>query len=167
MGNYILWIANSGYTTPVNLYKVNSSGFETQCDISYNNKRTTFFITTLVDVNEAITKESKLVGDASIGKQIAYMPRLKYNISLGIKTKRYYVLYNHSYTGIRFTSSDESQWLNGYSLGNFSIGQNIKIKKLYLNCNLNINNAWNQSYQIIANRAVPLRSFQFTISIII
>lgn len=140
-------------------------GLELQADISYSLKTSRIFMKALYDASQSTIEKSYLSGDESVGNQISYSPRLKYSATLGANIKSYYILYNHTYTGIRFTTSDNNEWLDSYSIGNFSIGQHIKIKKITLSYNLNINNAWNESYQVIANRAVPMRHYQFTLSI--
>jgi iron complex outermembrane receptor protein len=140
-------------------------GLEQQADLSYSMKASRIFMKALYDVSQSTIEKSYLSGDASLGKQIAYSPRLKYSLTLGANIKSYYVLYNHTYTGIRFNTSDNNEWLDSYSIGNFSVGQNITIKKITISYNLNINNAWNENYQVIMNRAVPMRNYQFTLSI--
>lgn len=165
MDDFIQWTISNGYSSPMNISQTKSVGLELQADISYAMKDSRIFMKALYDASQSTVEKSYLSGDASLGKQIAYSPRLKYSLTLGANIKSYFVLYNHTYTGIRFTTSDNNGWLDSYSIGNFSIGQNIKIKKIILGYNLNINNAWNDNYQVIVNRAVPMRHYQFTLSI--
>jgi vitamin B12 transporter len=165
MDDFIQWTISNGFSSPMNISQTKSMGLEIQADISFAMKDSRIFMKALYDASQSIIEKSYLNGDASLGKQIAYSPRLKNSITLGANIKSYYVLYNHTYTGIRFTTSDNTAWLDSYMIGNFSIGQNIKIKKTILNYNLNINNAWNENYQVIVSRAVPMRHYQFTLSI--
>jgi iron complex outermembrane receptor protein len=165
MDDFIQWTISNGYSSPLNISQTKSMGLELQADISYTMKGSRIFMKALYDASQSTIEKSYLHGYASLGKQIAYSPRLKYSLTLGANIKSYYVLYNHTYTGIRFTTSDNNEWLDSYSIGNFSVGQNIKINKIIFNCNLNINNAWNENYQVIANRGVPMRNYQFTLSI--
>jgi vitamin B12 transporter len=165
MDDFIQWTISNGYSSPMNISQTKSMGLELQADLSYSMKASRIFMKALYDVSQSTIEKSYLSGDASLGKQIAYSPRLKYSLTLGANIKSYYVLYNHTYTGIRFTASDNNEWLDSYSIGNFSVGQNITIKKITISYNLNINNAWNENYQVIMNRAVPMRNYQFTLSI--
>lgn len=165
MDDFIQWTISNGYSSPMNISQTKSMGLELQADINYAMKDSRIFMKALYDASQSTIEKSYLSGDASLGKQIAYSPRLKYSLTLGANIKSFYLLYNHTYTGIRFTSSDNNEWLDSYSIGNFSVGQNIKIKKIIFSYNLNINNAWNENYQVIVNRAVPMRHYQFTLSI--
>lgn len=165
MDDFIQWTISNGYSSPMNISQTKSMGLELQADLGYTMKDARIFMKALYEASQSTIEKSYLSGDASLGKQIAYSPRLKYSLTLGANIKSYYILYNHTYTGIRFTTSDNNEWLDSYSIGNFSIGQNIKIKKIILSYNLNINNAWNENYQVIVNRAVPMRHYQFTLSI--
>ena len=69
----------------------------------------------------ATTQESYAPNDGSIGKQIPYAPRYNGQMNIGVTYKRLYVNYNHTYTGYRFYTIDESAWVEPYNTANVQL----------------------------------------------
>ncbi|MBK7854768.1 MAG: hypothetical protein IPJ79_07540 [Bacteroidetes bacterium] len=81
-----------------------------------------------------------------------------------IEFKRLAISYRHNYTGYRYTSTDNTQYLTPYDLGSANISYRIKRKNSSASAYFQINNIWNKEYQLLLNRAMPLQNFETGIS---
>lgn len=103
--------------------------------------------------------------DESVGRQLIYTPMYSGSGTAIITYSNLSFVYNASYTGYRYTSTDNYEYLNPYYLHNISIAYKLKAKKtdfvLYAKCN----NLLNTHYQAVRNNAMPLRNFNIGIQI--
>jgi iron complex outermembrane receptor protein len=109
---------------------------------------------------------SGLENDASVNKQLIYTPRYNYGGNLSITYNRFNISYYHNYVGYRFTSSDNSSWLKPYHLSNLKISYQQGFQKLTLLTAFHINNIFNSDYMVIAQRPMPLRNYEVSLTLI-
>lgn len=164
--NWILWkpLAGSNLWTPQNIQKVWSRGIEIKgkTKINYKNLKINFLETYTFSRS---TYQKQLSGsDNTYEKQLIYTPLHNFSSNISIIYKSWNIIYNHTYTGKRFVSSDNENFLQGFSIGQFSFGKKINFKRNIININLKINNIWNSNYRIIQYRQMPGRSFLISIN---
>lgn len=163
--NWILWLPANNMSTPVNVQKVFSRGTETQTHLTYK-KNKWYCSMKLISayVLSTVTESDQENGNTS-GRQLIYTPRYSFNSNLTLAYSGTSVSVYHQYVGYRFTTSDNLQWLLPYYLFNARISHKTKINStdliLFAACN-NINNV---NYAIVAGRPMPLRNFEFGISL--
>lgn len=73
--------------------------------------------------------------------------------------KGFAVTYTHTFTGSRYTTSDNSDFLPFYFLANIRADKNILLKKISLNLFISVHNIYNEQYQAMAYRAMPGRYY--------
>ncbi len=156
--NWILWLGGAVWT-PQNIAEVSSHGVETRNEVKWHlggcmvklGVSTTYVIATTV--------QSNLPGDGSIGKQIPYTPRYSGQGRAGIVWKNLELEYGHTYTGYRFITTDESEWLAPYQVGNVSAMVHLSIWRTNLEVFARCNNVWNTQYQVVNGRPTPGPNF--------
>jgi vitamin B12 transporter len=165
--NWILWqplATNNNIWTPVNLQKVWARGFESNAGLTLN-KRTietginTFYSYTL----STIVKTSDAL-QASIDKQLIYVPQHNLNASFRFKWKTVFFSYSQTYTGKRYTTSDNATSLPGFTVGNLLVNYDLKLNKYAIDFGFRINNIWNTTYQTLAYRPMPGRNFNISLN---
>ncbi len=104
------------------------------------------------------TKESAISNDYSIGKQIPYVPRYQLKGTVGIKWNQFEISYIHTYTGYRFITTDESQYLKPYFTGNLFASYKFRIRNNLLHAAFRFNNVFNAYYESISGRMMPGRN---------
>lgn len=168
ISNWILWLPQTGSIwSPVNLLKVKSEGIESNSSISFKTNK--LKLTALVNTNYILSSNQKSVNenDESIGKQLIYTPMYSGSGSLIFSSKQFYFTYNASYTGYRYTSTDNYEYLKPYWIHNISIAYKCLIKKqsmlLYAKCS----NLLNTNYIVVLNNPMPLRYFNVGLQITI
>jgi len=164
INNWIIWLPGSANIwTPGNVKTVWSRGIETAIDIKLvKNSITYIFHGTY---NCVLSTNEKTNDDFSSHKQLIYVPLNNGQATVAFLYKGFYLSYGHVYTGSRYTTSDNIQALPAYQLGNFFLAKQFHALKTQGSINLQINNCWNESYQAIEWRAMPLRNYQLGIKI--
>lgn len=166
--DWIMWRPGEyGYWTAENIRKVASRGLEYQFSADYNAGilRSEFF------VNYSYTKTTNIedYSEANIkGKQLVYVPGNKGNAFLRLSRKSYYILYNYSFTGKRFTTTSNEDFrasLPAYVLHGLSTGRTFIVEKVVVELNLKVNNLMGINYQTILERAMPGRNYHLTLSL--
>lgn len=164
--NWIVWLPGaSNVWTPMNLLFVKSKGIETESSIThqYRKLKMCFMVNTnyIVSSNQTALNEN----DESIGRQLIYTPMYSGSGTAIISYSNISFVYNTSYTGYRYTSTDNYEYLSPYWIHNISIAYKLKKKNnncvVYAKCN----NLLNTNYQAVRNNAMPLRNFNIGIQI--
>ena len=154
--NLIVWIpkdAINWYAT--NLITSASHGFELQLEVAAKIEK----------VNVKFSAQYNNVFASNQGHQLVYVPIETGLVNLTINFKNTCFNFNQNYIGYRFTLADNSQYLNPYQLGNFSLVQIIHCRKMTISPYLRLNNIWNAQYQAIANYPMPMFNFQLGIKL--
>lgn len=163
--NWIIWLPQNGNIwTPRNLAEVYSRGTETNFHVLFNAKQclvklygnTSYVLST----NEKAINEN----DESVDRQLIYTPRYSLTGGLVFVFKNMSLLLNHSYTGYRFTSTDNSSWLEPYQLTNVKMSYALRFSSTEFKTYLAVNNLFNQSYQVVMNRPMMGRYYELGIS---
>jgi iron complex outermembrane receptor protein len=152
--DWILWLGGAIWT-PHNIASVHSRGAETDSRATYSTGNWRFHIAANTSYVLATTTASYLPDDGSPGKQIPYTPRYNLRVNAGFTWKRLYLNYNHSYTGYRFITTDESAWLLPYATGNVQASYTTSVYKHNIHLNAQCSNIWNVQYSVAGFRPMP------------
>lgn len=152
--NWIIWLGGAIWT-PHNIAEVHSRGIETENNITYTTGEWKFHIGINTAYSLATTTTSYIPNDGSEGKQIPYAPRYNGLANIGFGYKKLSVNYNHTYTGYRFITTDESEYTRPYQTGNVQLMYNTSIHKHNVQLTGQCNNIWNQQYEVVSGRPMP------------
>lgn len=164
--NWISWIPGpGGYPQATNLLHVYSRGTETSSGITYRKKdiRCKIGFNTAYVLSSSV--KSELINDESVNKQLIYTPRYNYGAHLNFTLYRLVIAYYHNYIGYRFTSSDNSTWLTPYHVACIKIAYSFILNHAGITSAFSINNLFNQNYMVVAQRPMPLRSYEVSITL--
>jgi iron complex outermembrane receptor protein len=159
INDWIMWLGGAIWT-PHNIASVHSRGVETANKLTYTNGKWRLHTGVNTSYILATTSKSYIVGDGSIGKQIPYTPRYNGQANAGFTFARIYVNYSHTYTGYRFTRTDESDFLLPYQTGNVQVAFHMPVYRHSLELTAQCNNIWNTKYQVVRDRPMPGTNWQ-------
>lgn len=163
--NWIIWRPiNSGIWSPQNITEVYSRGTETKSEFSYQKKQVNLKLIVNTAYTRATNQTSNSENDNSVGRQLTYTPRYTGQMSAYASYKKIVLLVTQNYTGYRFTTSDNSSWLNPYSVTNCKLSYSYQYHKTTFDTFLTVNNLFNNHYSIISNRPMPLRNLEVGLS---
>ncbi|MFN4235319.1 MAG: TonB-dependent receptor domain-containing protein [Bacteroidia bacterium] len=163
MKNWIIWLPQNSIWLPQNLMDVWSRGIETESELNFsvNPLRFMFQVSTSYVVSTSMI--ALYDGDNSVGKQLMYVPMYSGQGNFRIYFKKLYLNYNLTYIGYRYTSSDNTQFLSPYWLNNIWLAKSFSFKNNSFEVSARINNLFNETYQVMLNRPMPLRHYQIGI----
>lgn len=157
--DWIYWLGGSIWT-PYNIAGVHSRGMETNNKIEvivgqlklHAGMNYTYVLST--------TESSYLPGDGSVGKQIPYTPRYNIQGNLGLQwMNRLFLNYNQTYTGYRFVTTDESQYLEPYAAANIQASYSIYGTHKFVTLSALVQNVFDARYEVVNGRPMPGRNF--------
>lgn len=174
--NWILWYGNAIFT-PHNIAEVKSYGIDSRLEGSYLLKqrqvqrkemdqaqdillKTSFMYAYTIST----TSKSSLNASYSEGKQLAYVPRYLFKSNVGVVTPRWEFSYHYQYTGYRFTTLDESEFLLPYTLHALKAGLHTNTYQYRIHWQLTLNNVLNTYYEGVWGRVMPGRNLGLSVS---
>jgi iron complex outermembrane receptor protein len=152
--DWIIWFGGAVWT-PHNIAEVHSRGVETENRLQYKLNKWTLHLGVNTAYVLATTVQSYVANDGSIGKQIPYSPRYNGQMNIGLSYRKVYFNYNHTYTGYRFITVDESAWLEPYQTGNVQLMYSVPVNHKTLSLSVQCNNVWNAQYSVVNGRPMP------------
>lgn len=162
--NWIMWVpSTNNYWSPQNIAQVYSRGTETKTEITYHQKNLHIKLSMNTSYVLATNQIGKNENDKSVGRQLIYTPRYAGQAGICVTYKNINVLFNQSYTGYRFTSSDNTSWLMPYYVANIKASYHYDMTKTSVDFFGSINNIFNKNYTVVASRPMPLQNFEIGI----
>lgn len=161
MDNWIIWLPAGNYWSPQNLMRVWSRGIEFQGEVRKRLDKATFTFGVITNYTASTNERAKTIGDASVGKQLIYVPMYSGGGRLGLTWGAFTVGTDLHYTGYRYTSTDNRQYLSPYTLVNAHASWRFHAgRKCLLSLTAEGFNLLDEQYQAMLNRPMPLRHFQ-------
>ena len=152
--DWIIWLGGAIWT-PHNIAEVHSRGIETENNLKYQLRNWAIHLGVNTSYVLATTVSSYIPNDGSIGMQIPYTPRYNGQANLGISYKKLTVNYNETYTGYRFITADESEYLPPFQTGNLQLLYDFKLQTHAIQFTAQCNNIWDEQYQVVSGRPMP------------
>ena len=160
INNWIQWQPGEyGYWEPANLKEVLSKGIESFLSCHVNLTGFSISIGTNWTYTSATNIKPSGSSDMSVDKQLVYVPEHQTNAHIKVKTGGFMIKYSYNYTGKRYISSDNSQFLPSYKLSDLSLSYAYKKGSNRAEINLFIGNVWDIDYQAIAYHPMPGRNY--------
>lgn len=160
--NWIIWLPNQyGIWTPENVLKVSSRGLEYKLKLNYLLRNFKVQLSGLYNYVLSTNTAVAVGSETSLHKQLIYVPIQNAQGNMSISYKSTSLSYTHIYTGYRYTLSDNTEFLRPYTVGNVHVAQLFHLKKIKIKVYAQLNNVWQETYQVLAYRAMPLFNYQF------
>jgi vitamin B12 transporter len=152
LNTQLAWLpSDDGVFRPVNLSEMRSTGIETMLDYHVAKGVWIFGVSPQYQLAQALSKDKK---------QQIFVPRHNGNISFSVRYKNAMLLWSQAASSRRYMATDNSSWVNGFTVGNCSFVFSPKVKKTTMNFTLKILNVLDADYQILAEYANPKRNFK-------
>lgn len=172
---YYLWIfdmitwspvdGSGGLFQPENIDEIKARGIEVGLNLNLLAWGFKFGIKNNYNYCRSTYEKANSTYINNIGKQQFYIPVNLFNSTLSVERWKFYLNYNYTYTGDRFTGKDNLSLMPAYNLSNIIFGKNIHIKLFVLSLQIDINNLFNLDYQSIASRPMPGINYAFTVKL--
>ncbi|MGB3948707.1 MAG: TonB-dependent receptor, partial [Bacteroidia bacterium] len=164
--NWMIWLPNqTNIWMPENVLKVWSRGLEYKLNTLYTINKFKLHLSAMYNYVLSTNEAVAVYNSTSLKKQLIYVPIQNAQGSVALFYKNSSITYVHTYTGYRYTSSDNLNYLKPFDIANISIAQHFTTPKTDFKLYVQINNVFGKAYQVIAYRPMPLLNYQVGISI--
>jgi outer membrane cobalamin receptor len=166
--NWIIWLTQGSIWSPENIKKVDNQGIEYQGSLTGELGEWNWEFISSYTYSKAITTEGTDENDQSVGKQLAYTPQHQANAKLRIEKSGFSSSIGTYYVGKRSVTADNPRMMPSFQLFNLGLAYDrLELGKLHFPVSFQVNNVFNTDYQVLYLRAMPGRSFQFNLSILL
>ena len=168
INNLILWTpVTGGIWSPENIQKIHSRGLELNGHATFSIGR----ITGAFRAAYSYTPSTFAINEVGMppvkGNQLTYIPLHNAVADFRLNYNPFFVEWEQSLIGKRYTLKDNSDFVDGYHLSNLTAGSLITAYKFRFRIQGVIRNLLNTNYQSVQNYAVPGRNFLITINLTI
>jgi len=164
--NWIIWRPKGSFWSPENIREVQNQGIEYQGKGGKELGAWTISANWSYSWNRAISTKGIGENDPSIGKQLPYTPEHQANGRITIGKNDFSAFLGTFFVGQRQVTTDGLRIMPTYQLFNLGFSYpKLNWGSVNLPISFQINNLFNTDYQVLYLRAMPGRSYQFTISI--
>ena len=166
--NWIIWLPKGSVWTPENIKKVSNQGIEYQGSLDGAIGTWGWELTTSYTYSKAVTTKGTDENDQSVGKQLPYTPQHQANAKVQVKKSGFTSFIATNFVGERSVTADNPRLMPSFQLFNFGLGYDqLTLGKLQVPLSFQINNILDTDYQVLYLRAMPGRSYQFNLSILL
>lgn len=165
INNWIIWLPEGHIWKPQNIMEVWSRGMESLSEIKIRKNDTRLGFSVLTNYVLSGNQKPRSVNDNSLDKQLIYIPMYSGYAKIEAGFKKWQLAYRQNYTGYRYTSSDNTQYLEPYTTAAIYMAYSAVLKKTELMFFAQCQNVFNAVYQVVAYRPMPLRHYSFGITI--
>lgn len=162
----IVWLPQRFFVwKPFNVGKSKSEIFISSIKLGYN--KNNFFASVDVSYTKNNSKKTNedFPNDPSLNKQIIYIPEEQIQSSLSLSLQNFGINLFHSYTGKRYSDTENLMPINSVNILDGNIFYDLKISNYTASFKFEANNITNSDYQLIAGYPAPLRSYTFKINL--
>lgn len=159
IADMIQWLpGHYSYWQPKNVGKARTSGIETRAALSYKAGKynlkvsASYSLTAARDITDGLASEASKL-------QMLYVPEHQGTLQFSLGNSILNANFANSYTGRRYISPDNSEYLDGYILGSADISYSSVIVRSRVTFSLGADNIYNTDYESVAYYPMPGRSF--------
>lgn len=158
--NMIQWRpGESYYWEASNVGNIVTSGFEAEICAKFDIHGFKASLNTGYAFTKATVTGEYISNPDLSGNQLIYIPEHQINAILRLNWQHFYSAFSSLYTGKRFLTPDNSQYLPHFSVSDLTIGTKINRGNISIDLDFIIENLFDASYQNIAYYPMPGRSF--------
>ncbi|MCB0763863.1 MAG: TonB-dependent receptor [Flavobacteriales bacterium] len=164
--DWIQWMPGPSYWSPRNILQVWSRGVETTTTVRFNVHKVGVELGVLTNHVVSSNRIATSANDASVGKQLILVPMYSGHAKLGMAYKGLSFTGLMRYTGYRYTSTDNHHYLEPFWLANAWLSYRLPTaKRCTVNLQFQCDNLFDEVYQVMLNRPMPLRSYRLGINV--
>ncbi len=115
----------SSYWEADNIGNIVTSGLESSLDVNYTFQRFNVRLNAGYAFTKATIADANTDNQEFSGKQLVYIPENQLNALLRLSWQNFYSVFTASYTGKRFLTADNSQYLPQYSVSDLTLGTKL------------------------------------------
>ncbi len=159
--NLILWQNGANGWSPQNIREVLSPEFN--AGLSWSVQHWTW--RSEVNFGDPRIRRSEKPDDPALGHRLLYYPAWRSTSLLSYRKGAFQSALGHSYTGKRFTTTDNTQWLNAWQQFDFSLSYTLFFAEAKLELKFQLLNLFNKNHEFFPYRPLPGRQWRVSLAL--
>lgn len=157
----LIWLPGTdGVYYAANIHAIESKGLDANLEASYQFRKWKGTVRFLPVYTSSVITKTDASYSSALNKQLVYTPRILYKGQFTLNYGSFGLQYFHQYTGYRYVTVDHTQFLEPFDVAEVYLSWEGKLLKNGITVSAGMKNIYDNSYQVIAWRAMPGRSFQ-------
>ncbi|MFN3758986.1 MAG: TonB-dependent receptor plug domain-containing protein [Algoriphagus aquaeductus] len=164
VANWIIWLPQGASWSPQNIREVRNQGVEYQGKMTWKTGMWNWEARASYTFSQALD----LTSDAQNPRQLPYTPKHQANGSLETERNGFSMNLSTFYVGPRSIGTGNARVLEGYQLWNAGLSfSQLNFKKLQIPVSFQVLNLLDRDYQVLYLRAMPGRSYQLNLTLLL
>ncbi|MBN2666305.1 MAG: TonB-dependent receptor [Bacteroidales bacterium] len=165
ISNLIQWRPGEfSFWEAVNLGSAITEGLETGTNISYSFNKADLRIIANYVRTLARSQDQNSDKNGTGGNRLIYVPENQLNVLVRLNWLMYFVSFSTDYTGKRYITADNSQYLPHYAVSGINLGTRLERTHHSVDLSLSVDNLFDAAYQNIAYYPMPGRNICLSVS---
>ncbi|MDR1517901.1 MAG: TonB-dependent receptor [Dysgonamonadaceae bacterium] len=162
-GQYRWLMMNLGYVE-IRGIDISSWAVVEACDNLFLNLKLSY---TYQKAQDFTKRKSEVLQESTYGGQIAYIPWHNGSLIAGLTYNSWQFNYSFIYVGERYHSSANirEEYEQPWYTNDMAIMKNFRLGKAKLRASAEVNNVFNQDYEVVLNYPMPRRNYKFSITV--
>lgn len=161
--DWIIWLPSGAIWHPENVQRVWARGIESSAKLSLNISDLNISVRGMYSFTRSTAMESEATTSGTEGKQLIYVPQNTGSAILRINYKGFHADYRQAFVGLRFTTADNTRYIEPYTIGDLSLGKAVRLSSTLLDLRFSIQNVFSETYQVMAWYAMPGRNYRVSL----
>lgn len=162
--NLIQWVpGGSGTWSPQNVSQVFSRGIEISLKSNLRAKSTTGTLKVAYSYSPSTLSKVSASQVPNLNNQMIYIPLHKAVATISISRKVFYYSASYNFTGLRYVTTDNKQYLPSFMLCDVYAGANLLLKQWLFKIQLDVRNLFNYEFQSVMYYPEPGRTFNLSL----
>lgn len=157
--NLIIWLPSGSIWAAQNINQTQTQGLEFWGKTHFHFYKHHFLLEFSGYYGQSILTKERFPNDEAYRKQLIYQPKYRWSIQGTWNYKNLFIQYQQLGNGYVYYTTDNSEWLPDFFIGNWVTSYQFRYKKHEIHWNFQIKNLWNVEYQIMKNRPMPGRNY--------
>lgn len=163
--NWIQWVPFGSVWSPHNVKSVKLYGVAPFVSLQHRFQKIKSSLTLRYNFNKAITQTSFATNDASVGKQLMYVPEQTFHANAEVGAKKWSAFGLFNYIGTRYITTENSDWLQPYATVDAGFAYNVFAKRFALTASAKVENITGAVYESVAWHPMPQQVFSITLNL--
>ena len=159
MDHWIIWLPGANFWSPRNLLQVWSRGLESDVEVRWQHSGLRYSVGAITSHVVSTNQRASGPNDRSVDKQLIYVPMYSGNLRFTVAHARGSLTVAGTYTGYRYTSTDNLSFLPPFWLMNAAASYQMYHRDRWrMEVFVQGHNLLNTTYEVMQSRPMPLRN---------
>lgn len=163
MEDGIQWLPGQNGFSPENIREIRARGFDLESQSSGRHAGIRWTVRNILTGTWSQYAAERFDGDGSVGNQLTHTPKWQYRGHLDLQRGPLSVAASYRWTGRRYTTSDNTRYLDPYRVVDLSAGWRLNSSYGGIQLRADVQNLLDRHYEVVHRYPMPARTYMLTL----